>query len=128
MPAEYGRAVAMTWGGSPILGVREKGVTINGEAVNVTSDEDNGIQMLLDEDAETSHEISLAGVTKDTILRQAKANGNIQSTVVITYPDGYTISGLFNLASYSEGIPYNEAITFQATLQSTGAIVHTPGT
>lgn len=128
MPAEYGRNVTLTWGGNPILGVREKGITINGEAVNVTSDEDNGIQMLLDEDAETSHEISLSGVTKSTVLRAAKAAGNIQATVVITYPDGYEISGLFNLASYSEGIPYNEAITFQATLQSTGAITHTPGT
>lgn len=128
MAAEYGRKVTFTWGGSPVLGVREKGFAINGEAANVTSDEDSGIQTLLDEDAEVSHEITLSGVTKDTILREAKASGAIQAEVVMTWQNGYTITGTFNIGSYSEGLPYNEAITFDTTLMSTGLVIHNPPT
>jgi predicted secreted protein len=126
MAANYGRKVTLTWNSASILGVREKGLTIGGEAVNVTSDEDNGVQMLLAEDAEVSHSISLSGVTKSDVLRLAKASGSIQGTVVLTYEDGYTISGTFNIGEYSEGLPYNEAITFDTTLMSTGAVTHTP--
>lgn len=126
MAGYYGRDVAFAWNALPVLGIREKGITINGEAVNVTSDEDDGIQYLLNTDAERSWEIAISGVTKDAIFRVAKASGAIQDTVLITYPDGATIAGTFNLASYSEGIPYNEAVTFQATLQSTGPVVYTP--
>ena len=126
MAAFYGRAVDFVWNALPVLGIREKGITINGEAVNVTSDEDDGIQYLLSTDAERSWEISISGVCKDAIFRVAKASGAIQDTVLITYPDGATIAGTFNLASYSEGIPYNEAVTFQATLQSTGPVTYTP--
>ena len=52
MAAEYGREVALTWNSAAILGVREKSLTIAGEPVNVTSDEDSGVQTLLDIDAE----------------------------------------------------------------------------
>lgn len=128
MAANYGRKVSVTWGGQPILGVREKGLTINGEAVNVTSDEDNGVQMLLAEDAEVSHEFTLSGVSKDFVFREAKALGNIQDELVVTYQDGYTITGTFNIGSYSEGLPYNEAITFDVTLMSTGPVVHSAPT
>lgn len=126
MAAFYGRAVEFAWNALPVLGVREKGISINGEAVNVTSDEDDGVQHLLSTDAERSWEISISGVIKDAIFRAAKASGAIQDTVLITYPDGATISGTFNLAAYSEGLPYNEAVTFQATLQSTGPVTYTP--
>ena len=130
MPAEYGRKVAFTWDSSPIEGVREKSLTINGEPVNVTSDEDNGWQELLDEDAETSVQIELSGVTKDTILRHAKLSGgaSLQATATLTYTDGYEISGTFQLGAYSEGQPYNEAVTFTATLMSTGVVTGTEGT
>lgn len=126
MAAEYGRKVAFTWDGSAINGIRENGLTMAGEAVNITSSEDGGVQQLLDEDAETSHEIKISGVTKDTTLRQAKANGNIQAAVTLTYTDGYVISGTFNLSEYTEKQPYNDAVTFEATLMSTGTVTHTP--
>lgn len=129
MAAEYGRKVAFTWGGSAVNGVREKALTLNGEPVNVTSDEDDGIQILLDEDAEFSVQIELSGVTKDEILRAAKFAGgaSLQETATLTYTNGAVISGTFHLAAYSEGQPYNEAVTFSATLMSTGAVTYTPG-
>src|SRR6056297_2319946 len=111
MAAEYGRKVAFTWDSSSVLGVREKSLTINGEPVNVTSDEDSGVQRLLGEDAETSVQIELSGVTKDSILREAKIAGgaSLQADVSLTYTDTGELAGTFHLGAYSEGQPYNEA-------------------
>lgn len=128
MAAEYGREVALTWNSAAILGVREKSLTIAGEPVNVTSDEDSGVQTLLDIDAEKAVTIELSGVTKDTILRTAKMTGGaaLQETVTLTYDNGDVLSGTFHLANYSEGQPYNDAVTFTATLMSNGAVTYTP--
>lgn len=125
MAAEYGRAVDFTWGGSSILGVREKSLTVNGEPVNITSDEDSGVRQLLTEDAEFSVDIELSGVTKDTVLRADKFAGNLTQTATLTYTNGDSISGTFQLAAYSEGQPYNEAVTFTATLMSSGTVTYT---
>lgn len=128
MASEYGRDVGFTWNAMPVLGVREKSLTVNGEPVNVTSDEDNGVQVLLSEDAETSVQIELSGVTKDAVLKEAKLAGGaaLQATAELTYTDGGVLSGTFHLGPYSEGQPYNEAVTFTATLMSTGAVTYTP--
>lgn len=127
MAGEYGRKVQFMWDDAEIEGVREKSLTIDGEPANVTSDEDDGWQVLLEEDAERSVSIELSGVTKDTILRDAKLNGPLRATATLTYSNGYTISGEFQLAGYSEGQPYNEAVTFTATLMSTGPVTGTAG-
>lgn len=74
MPGYLGRKVNLTWGGSAVLGIREKGVTINGEPIDVTSDDDNGWRKLLTEAGEHSVDISISGVTKDDVfLRLAAA-------------------------------------------------------
>ena len=128
MASEYGRKVDFLWNASAVLGVREKSLSINGEPVNVTSDEDDGVQALLAEDAESSVQIELSGVTKDTVFRVAKLGGGaaLQEDVSLTYTNGDELSGTFHLGAYSEGQPYNEAVTFTATLMSTGAVTYTP--
>lgn len=130
MAGEYGRKVELQWGSASLLGVREKSLSVNGEPVNVTSDEDDGVQILLTEDAETSVQIELSGVTKDDVLRDAKISGGaaLQETVTLTYTDGGILTGTFHLGPYSEGQPYNEAVTFSATLMSTGPVTYTGGT
>ena len=45
--------------------------------------------------------------------------------VVITYTNGDTLAGNFGLISYSEGAPYEDAVTFDAELQSTGEVTYT---
>jgi len=127
MAAEYGRKVIFTWDAAPILGVREKSLSINGEPVNVTSDEDSGCQTLLTEDAEVSVSVALCGVTKDTILRKAKLDGGASLTgaVTLTYENGDEIAGTFQLGPYSEGPPYNAAVTFTSSLMSNGVVTYT---
>ena len=130
MAGEYGRDVEFKWGSNTLTGVREKSLSLNGEPVNVTSDEDDGVQILLTEDAEKSVQIELSGVTKDDVLRAAKISGGaaLQETVTLTYTDGGMLTGTFHLGPYSEGQPYNDAVTFTATLMSTGPVTYTAGT
>lgn len=127
MSGHIGRKVAFTWAGSPVLGIREKNITINGEPVEYTSDEDGGVPVLDSEVSELGWEIAISGVTKDKVFMTAAAakTGRIQA-VTLTYPDGSTVAGTFYLGNFSQGNPYKDAATFDATLRSSGAVVYTP--
>ena len=46
--------------------------------------------------------------------------------ITIEYPDGATLAGDFYLASVEETGAYNEAVTFSASLQSSGQWTYTP--
>jgi predicted secreted protein len=128
MPAAAGRQVLLTWGGTPLLGVREKGVTLNGEPINVTSDEDSGWRTLIpDVPNEDAVEVKLSGVSKDDRLKTDWFARTRTRAAVFTYPNGATISGTFMIGSFSEGIPYNNALTFETTLLSHGVVTFTPG-
>jgi len=127
MAARIGRKVAFTWNAAAVTGVREVGISINGEPIDVTSEEDDGVRLLLSEAAELAWEISLSGISKETALFDDAATITARTqAVTMTYPDGSTISGNFYLSSYSETDPYKDASTFEATLQSSGAITYTP--
>lgn len=121
-----GRAITFTWNGLTVKGVREKGITFNGEAINVTSDEDSGWRTLLDVSAEDSIDISLSGVTKDDVLANAMLTGARTGTARLEYPNGRVIEVEAFLATYAETGPYNNATTFTATLNSTGLPTYTP--
>jgi predicted secreted protein len=131
MTARVGRQVDFFFGGnSPgdqIQGVREKGVECNGEPIDITSDEDDGVRTLLTIPAEDQVNITLSGVTKDTRMKAAWFARQRMNNVTLVYPDGSTISGDFFMATYTEGENYKEATTFQSTLQSSGVVTFTPG-
>lgn len=126
MPANIGRNIVLEWGGDEIPGCREKGVKVDGAAVDVSSDEDNGWMTLLEVAGENKVEISLSGVTKSPHLQADWFAGTRTKTVSITYPNGRELSGTFFLASYSSKAPYKDAETFEATLQSSGPVTFTP--
>lgn len=127
MAASTGRGIAMTWNAAALLGVRQKAITINGESINISSDEDSGWQVLLAESGEQSVNIAISGVTKSKVLKTDWFAGTRTRAVVLTYWDGSSISGNFRLADYKETGNYKEAVTFEATLQSTGVVTFTPG-
>lgn len=126
MVANVGRKVTFEWNSAEIAGVREKSAACNGAPINVTSDESDGWQTLLTDPGEDAVTISLSGVTKETTLRADWFASNRTRAVTIGYLDGGTLTGNFYLASYSEGMPYNDAVTFEAELQSAGEITYTP--
>lgn len=127
MAASTGRGIAMTWNAIALAGVRQKAITINGESINISSDEDAGWQTLLAESGEQSVNIALSGVTKAKVLKTDWFAGTRTRAVVLTYWDGSSISGNFRMADYKETGNYKEAVTFEATLQSTGVVTFTPG-
>jgi len=127
MSADVGRNVVFTWGGVEIDGVREKGVSRTGNAIDVTSDENDGKRALLTVSAQDEVNISLSGVVKSDQLAGDWASGNRTKPFSVTYPTGRTITGTAFLQSYNETVPYMDAITWEAELLSTGAVTETPG-
>jgi predicted secreted protein len=131
MTARLGRQVQLLWGNGspqqPIEGLREKGVTFGGDAIDVTSDEDGGFRTLIENTVgQRELNITLSGVSKSPILRRARAAGQTSANATLIYPNGDTITGLFELVKYEETDKYNDAATFTAEIQSNGEYVYTP--
>lgn len=127
MAGSVGRNLTLSWNSVAMKGVREKSVTLNGEAIDLTSGEDNGVRLLATAAGQDQVDISVAGVTKDEALRADWFAGTRTRAVAITWPNGATLTGNFFLSNYKDTGPYQDAATFDATLMSTGAWVYTPG-
>lgn len=130
MAATVGRQIRLYFGGnSPadeILGVREKSLELNGEAIDITSDENSGWRTLLSNISQQDEvQITLSGVTKDTRLKTAWFANERTQPITLNYADGSSITGTFYMSSYKEGMSYKEAVTFDATLMSSGAVTYT---
>jgi predicted secreted protein len=126
----YGREVLFFWNGDEIEGVREKNLTINGEAEDVSSDEDSGYRVLLDADSQSSIDIAISGVSKSPgveILRLAKLTRNIRGTAKIRWKNGDELEFTANIAGLEFGLEHESAATFSGTLQSSGAWTYTEG-
>lgn len=128
MTAQAGRELLIKKGVSVIAGVRTKTVTINGEPIDVTSDDDSGFRTLLGSAGLRSIDLSVEGVTKDAVLRAIVAGNSSQllTDITVEYPNGDTIDGDFYLVNIEESGEYQDAVTFSASLQSSGAFTYTP--
>lgn len=128
MAASSGRELLIKKGASVIAGVRTKTVTINGEPIDVTTDDDSGFRTLLADPATRMIDLSVEGITKDDTLRAivAGAGPQLLTDITVEYPDGAVIAGDFYLVSIEESGEYQDAVTFTATLQSSGAFTYTP--
>lgn len=123
MGANAGRRIELTWGGENIRGVREKGIALNGEPIDISDDDSLGWRELLGTDAaENQVTLSISGVTKDFALKQSWFSQNRMKVATVTYPDGTTLTGNFMITTYTDTGNYNDAITFEAELQSSGVI------
>lgn len=131
MVARVGRQTQFFFGGnSPndeILGVREKSIDLNGEAIDVTSGEDAGVRVLLTVSAQDEVNIGINGVSKDLRLKTAFTTGQRTQICTFIYPDGSILTGTFFLESFKETEPYKDASTFEASLKSSGVVTFTPG-
>lgn len=134
---KVGRELLIKKGAAVIAGVRTKSFSFAGEPIDITTDDDTGFRTLMAESGQEAIDISVEGLTKDTVLRAAALTGSaglMLTDVTIEFPktgtqaiSGDTISGNFFLASLEESGTYNDAMTFSASLQSSGAWTYTPG-
>lgn len=124
-----GTQVTLTLGGTAIAGARTKTISLNKEPIDITSDDSTGWRELLGEAGIQSCDLSVEGVTDDYALIASWFTSSTAQAVVITFPGaGGTISGNFMLATLENTGAYNDAVTFSASLQSSGAVTYTPGT
>ena len=127
MAAAKGRELLVKRGSSVIAGIRTKGVAFNGEAIDVTTDDDSGYRTMLNDAGTYSVDLSIEGITKDNDLRSVvMAAGSLMLTdISIEYPNGDELSGNFFLTSLEESGTYNDAVTFSGSLQSSGTFTFT---
>jgi len=131
--ATIGRDLKVTVGEERLMGIRSATLSYNGEVIDITSGENDGVRVLLDRVAESSIDISGEGVMKDTRLRDLILNGGerMLTDALITFPvmtqggTAATLSGNFMLATFEESAPYKEASTFSFSLQSSGDWTYT---
>jgi predicted secreted protein len=121
MTAAIGRSYLVKKGATALAGVRTKSLSINHEPVDITTDDEDGFRTLLGAVGESSFELSVDGVSKDSTLfdEALGSSTKLLTDVTIEHPNGI-ISGDVFLASYEETGAYNDAITFSATFQSSG--------
>lgn len=123
-----GRKVAISIGGTVVATGRTKSLTVTNSTINVTADDDDGIQKLLAEPGEKAVDTSIDGMRllADTTLLDLSLAATTQAEIVMTFGEvgtGYTLTGQFNQTNYAESIPYNEAITFTSSYSSAGEVV-----
>lgn len=127
MAAESGRNLVINKNATAIAGVRAKTITTGNEAIDISTDDELGWRTLLTNPGQRTFDISIEGVTKDTVLRAAAFGANLLLTdITVDFPDGATLSGDFYFNNYEESGNYNDAVTFSASLQSSGVITYTP--
>lgn len=136
MAGNVGREALLTKNSVVLAGVRTKTLTWGGESIDLTSGEDSGIRLLADASGQEQLDIPVEGVVKDDTLiaialntATSKMLTDIELQFFIRDPantTAATLSGNFRLSSYEEGMPYNDATTFSATLESSGAWTYTP--
>ena len=130
MTASVGRNITLTWGSDfppeGIAGVKEKALTLSGEPIDITSDDDSGWRSLLTVPGQKQIELKVSGVTKDRKLLADWFAGTLTQNATLTYDDTAKISGNFFLSEYSDKGNFKDATAFDATLMSTGTITYTP--
>lgn len=112
----------------PLASVREKSISKANEPIDVTTDDDSAWRTLLEEPGTRSVDISVSGVTDDDYLMgqiSASTATLAFEDIRVTYPDGATDEGSFFLNSLSRTGSYQDAATFEASLQSSGVITYT---
>jgi predicted secreted protein len=124
--ADTGRDLLILKNSVAIAGAQENGITVDNSPVNITTIADAGYRTLGDFAGERSLDISISGVWVDKVVRdQAMGTSLLLTDITIDFADGGSLSGDFYLANYSENGSHSTAVTFTATLQSSGAWTYT---
>ena len=130
------RDIIVKKGAVRLAGINSKSMSIAKEAIDITTDEDNGYRTLLATAGTKTLDLSFSGVTKDLVLRQLiiVEQSQLYTDITLELPPvgaqttGDTISGDFYFNSLSEsGGASDGVIEFDGALQSSGAWTYTAG-
>lgn len=108
---------------------RSKTLTIGSESIDITQDCDGAFRRLMDEPASRFLDMAVEGVlTQDDWLLQAldtSSNVFLNEYTMVIKGVG-SITGDFFISNYELGAPHDDAVTFSATVQSSGEWIFTP--
>ena len=108
---------------------RSKTLTIGSESIDITQDCDGAFRRLMDEPASRFLDMAVEGVlTQDDWLLQAldtSSNVFLNEYTMVIRGVG-SITGDFFISNYELGASHDDAVTFSATVQSSGEWVFTP--
>lgn len=121
-----GRLLQVKRGGTLIAAIVSKSISINNEAIDVTTDDDDGFRTLLETPGVRTIDISFEGVMRTDAMPEAIVNGTLISAVEVEFPSGMTINGSFRLNSLEISGETADKIKFSGELQSTGEFTLTP--
>lgn len=120
--ADTGRDLLILKNSVAIAGAQENGISIDNSPVDVTTIASNGYRTLADFAGMRSLDISISGIWADKVIRdQAMGTTLLLTDITIDFADGGSLSGDFYLANYEENGAHDGAVTFTASLQSSGA-------
>ena len=108
-----------------IGGLRSTSITLNDEAVDITSKDDGQTRKLLAQAGTSSVSVSGSGVFTDSTAEQTirtAFNASTFSSYNIIIPDLGTYAGTFMIASLEYSGEYNGEVTYSITLESSGSI------
>lgn len=136
MDGNLGREAELLKNNVVLAGVRTKSFSWGGESVDLSASDDDGLRVLSEKSGQEQIDISLEGIARDDTLKSialVRATSKMLTDIVLSFDirnpantTKATLSGNFKLSSYEEGMPYNEGITFSASLESSGEWVYTP--
>jgi len=117
--------------GTLVAGVRTKSISVNGEPIDITNDDDLGWRKLLDQPGEVSVEISVSGILKnETLITEAVNTSDRMQATSFEWPASGaagSLAGDFFLTAFSITGEYQGSATFEATFVSSGAITFSAG-
>lgn len=132
MAAQSGRDLLVLKDGTAIAGLRETGVTVNSEPVDITNKGSDGYQTFASFAGVESIEISTSGVWQDDILRGIMFSGTgtskLLDDITLRFPDGATISGDFYAGPFESGGNHDGEETYSCPFKSSGAWTYTAAT
>ncbi|WP_339064719.1 phage tail tube protein [Teredinibacter turnerae] len=119
--------IVIAKGGTAIAGLQARTISYAGEAIDISSDDDNGFRGLDDAVGVRSLDISGEGTLVDaTFQNLAFGTGAKKLTdISLTLPDGATITGDFLLPTFELTGGTNEDATYSISLQSSGEWTYT---
>ena len=117
--------------GTVIAGVRTRSFTLDATPIDITTDDDSGLRTLLEDAGQRSIDISVEGLLKDDTLLDQIVDGVLfiqELTIVLPFTFVTTagkIVGDFRFNNFEVSGEYQDAVTFSATLQSSGSFTYT---
>jgi len=134
MSAQRGRLMRLYTGttidsGNRIAGLKSTTFSMNNSVIDVSTKDTEGWRELLEDGSLKSFSIACDGIFKnnatDELIRSYQW-GNTLNQFTFEFPNGDSITSMFQITNYTRKGEVEGAETFSMTLESTGVPIYTP--